>query len=236
MIICKLCESSVSMPYRLKCGHIFCILCLKTFIRNGKSECVQCNTFIMSDLISSVKIRDLYNFNVGDNKVFWLYSSNYPKYWWCYDTKSTSQIEHIYKDYLERKKLYTKITPNSNVDIKINLNNDEASEDIDMSTSLIDIVLPEDNKVLKNLIDFTGTEDELSEESNGGDVFPELSYIISIGKFKYKIDFDQMKQISVINSKKKRNLYRIEIKEKVKNIESHLKNKYNILGISGINF
>ncbi len=99
-----------------------------------------------------------------------------------------------------------------------------------------------------NLIDFTDScsSEQSADDNNNSKIVDSapLSYLIKICGINYKIDFDQMKQISVNNSSKKRFIKRIEVHGKIENkieniienIETYLKNSCNVLGVSGVHF
>ena len=61
------------------------------------------------------------------------------------------------------------------------------------------------------------------------------NYKIEIGKSKYRIDFEKMKQINILDSYKQRRIKRLVIPEKIENIMLFLKNN-NVIGISGVKF
>ena len=245
MILCKICNETASLPFELNCGHIFCFICLKTYmINDGGSVCPQCNMFITDD-ITKVKVDDLYKYTVEHRKIYWAYSSNYVDHWWCYDYESCNQIEHIYNDYQSRLDALSPANKNLPVDVNVDLKTVKKVNTKDIIT--IDQKLSDltDINTSNNLIDFTDISSDVSSDTNSeslSDSYNEkiqqtpLSYIVKICGIEYKIDFDQFKQINLTNSNKKRTIKRIVIDGKIENIENYLKTQYNVLGIAGVKF
>ncbi len=249
MIICEICNSNVSLPYKLNCGHIFCFLCLKSNILNGHYNCKKCSQFI-PDNFNNIRIDDLHDYSIQTRKFFWLYASNYKNHWWCYNDDLNEQIEKIYLDYLKRNKLNSEDSSRSEEEFEIKL----SKKDIKQTKCYTDATILSSNITDNNfcnfaqiyrsnsndLIDFSELDlksgNDVSSDDNFSTENKILSYIIKIGKLKYKIDFDQMKQISLANSNIQRNIKRIEISNNIDDIESYLKENFDILGIAGIKF
>ena len=68
-----------------------------------------------------------------------------------------------------------------------------------------------------------------------------LSYTVQVNKVEYIIDFDEMKQINLMDIRRRRNIKKIIIpseimKTCVSNIIFYLKNTHKVLGISGTKF
>jgi hypothetical protein len=165
------------------------------------------------------------NDNVESN-IYWVYSSNIRHYWWGYDINLNYQIENIYNDYLIRHNI------DSPTHVKQKFKKKQKQDELDIKIMMLDN---------DNSINFENNENNEDNEENEEIVKIKddnsiLSYNIFISNNEYVINFDHMKQISVINSNKKRNIKRIIIPNHIKNIENYLKNECNIIGMSGNKF
>lgn len=220
--ICKLCQEESEIDTQTSCcDNCFCFMCLKTYVLENGSKCPICNTdldFDVNKMECDIKLT---------KKVLWLYAGNYG--WWCYDDKTDVKIEKIYKDYLKRKKILTNEEEPDN-----SATEDDSTLDSDTDDSQ-DIKTILKNKSF-NLVNFSGTTKHSDSESDNESEDGTVNYIISIGSFKYYLDFEHMKQINNDNPKKQRNIQRIEIDSKITDINKHLIENYNVKGISGVKF
>lgn len=232
MIICNLCTNDVNIPIGMTCNHIVCFICLLSNTYKNRISC-RCS-------------KNIYNFNIQNNQIMnkrfdnyiWLYSSNLHDTWWCYDQENIRDIQHIYMNYIDNKKILLSINDNDN-DIRINMQYKKSSSsnnliENDQNFDIIDFNKNEDEDVLFN--DQTYNESYIKKPNKN-----RLSYIIKINFIEYKIDFDSMKQINLADPWKKRNIKKIIIPDEiintnVNNIIHYLKNTHNVIGISGIKF
>ena len=204
------------MPYQIACGHIFCFNCLKSHIRHIDNKCNVCNQLIIDDL-ESINLDDIMELKKKTSQVIWMYSSNFADHWWTYDESQTYDIEELYQDFLDRTE---------NIKVK----EYDESKDLKEKFQIINLY----GDIMGEMGGISSLSDSDSEYSDDEEIIP-FSYILKIGRKDFRIDFNQMKQISISNSTKRRNIKRIVIKKK-KNIEKYLSRKYNVLGISGIKF
>jgi hypothetical protein len=105
---CTICLGKLNLPVKLKCGHSFCFLCLKSTKPGavaGKTNCALCRKQIDID-INKLSLADI---AVQDDviclddqvmntypKTVWLYSSNDVTSWWYYDNETNKLIEELY--------------------------------------------------------------------------------------------------------------------------------------------
>lgn len=220
---CSLCDKKPSLPIKAICGDVFCYLCLKTY---GNQSCPNCNGVLPSNNVL---------YDEFDRNVFWLYSSKFGATWWCYEKQHNEQLECIYDDYLNRKNLKK--------------NNDKNDSDIEMKLTKKYV----SKKIKDNTNQKKYDEYEFSDDDSDSVYFDEedkdikveekkesekkLSYIIAIGgNIDFKIDFDNMMQVNIMDSNKKRSIKRIEFGKNDKNFIEKLKNDHCVIGIAGIKF
>ncbi len=252
---CTICQNKISLPYNLiTCGHAFCFLCIKTFVLDGHTKCPTCETFI-DDNLNNVVID-----NISDKKlvidddtleiIFWVYSSAFNNVWWCYDDLTNEHIELIYQDYVKRQNMESD-DENNEFDVILDKNIKHNEGNIINYDQFAQIMpkYTDKSSTLSGLQDhsFDMVSFSSCDEKDSNDLDSNikqsvlLSYIIDVGRSKYKIDFDAMKQINIVDSNKQRRIKRIEIHEKPENINmedlhNYLYQNYNIIGIAGIKF
>ncbi|AYV77298.1 MAG: hypothetical protein Barrevirus31_1, partial [Barrevirus sp.] len=175
--------------------------------------------------------------NTDSPNFFWLYSSNYGNTSWCYKKDISDQIEKIYKDYMLRKGLhvtgvpiitfkpvkYTKVSKNS---VTTSKNSDEEFEELELSSDSSDIEFADTTPAQKSPVSTP--------------VIP-LSYNIKVSNGDYKMDFDLMKQVNLLDPQKQRNVKRIELPQNMMNktvneIIQFLTMNCQVIGISGKKF
>ena len=246
---CTICQNETSLPYNLiTCGHVFCFLCIKTWVLDGHIECPTCETSI-DDNLDNVVIDNISDKKLvidGDTIIFWVYSSAFNNVWWCYNDSQNEHIETIYQDYVKRQNMELS-TDSDEIDVILDKNINDNEENV-INYDQFAQIAPK-STILSGLHDhsfdmvsFSSSDDNDSNDSdsNAQQNAP-LSYIIDIGRSNYKIDFDAMKQINTVDSNKQRGIKRIEINEKPENINmedlhNYLHQNYNIIGIAGIKF
>lgn len=207
---CSKCNKNSTIPCHMGCGHLFCFLCL-----NDTSNCVLChaNTGFMPNNLA------------GTSNYLWLYASNHPGMWWCYDNNSNEFIENLYQEKIN--------SINTDETVKINF---VLAKKTDVQPTQINLAqfstvnVTNDSNLVVNFSD-----DELVNKNNQPqDV---LSSIIKIGDQYYEIDLNKMYQYNMVDKNKKRRIKRIEVpanisKGNMPGIKSYLSGK-DILGISG---
>ena len=177
---------------------------------------------------------------------FWMYATNYKDTWWLYDDSLNDQIEAMWIDYLKRKdnkENYKNINiMNSNVSnllmtktVKMKQSEEnEDNHDKDKFDSNVNIISNIAN------IDFDDYDDyalpKLQNFQQNNKQLENLTYSITLDNTKYKIDFDQMKQLNSIDLWKKRNIRRLEFKDVSKLSPNLFREKYGVLGKAGIKF
>jgi len=163
----------------------------------------------------------------NQNRYLWLYASNYGGLQWCYDKESNQKIESIYNDYL----WIMNNNGNHNHDnIKMDVSPGRKKKIIKTTDDKFDeFVMDNDN--LDLMVEFPKNEKkyELPKSKEP------LSYIVKMGSFSYKMDFDLMKQINIHDTSKRRSIKRITIPDNVGDIMEYIKGK-NVIGISGKKF
>ena len=205
---CDTCNNILTIPIISSNNVISCFLCLM-----NKKGHIQYNSY------------NLYNYV---NNYIWLYSSNYNGLWWCYNTNQNNQVERTYKDYLIRQPL----DKNTNdITVKINLNKSDKNANYygknKIKFHIIDVESDDDNK-----LNFTDKE-IINCASTSQDI---ISYTISIQSHEYKLDFDSMKQINLLEIWKKRSIRRLTLPSNMSSlcdIIDYLKSQ-NVIGITGL--
>ena len=97
---CPICMQSLLQPCKLKCGHIFCFLCIKGFL-NQKLECALCRTKVDEKYLEKPKRIKLQNdlnstLNSNLNEVSWFYKGY--RGWWEYDARTSLIIEEKFRE------------------------------------------------------------------------------------------------------------------------------------------
>lgn len=92
---CPICLQSYSQPVELKCGHIYCFLCIKGSL-NQRPECAICRTEIDESYIKNPKRikleKDPDESQISEDKeTSWFYKGY--RGWWEYDTHTRKIIE-----------------------------------------------------------------------------------------------------------------------------------------------
>jgi hypothetical protein len=226
MLNCELCKQLSVVPIQLFCNHLFCFLCLEEkILENKKDQCPSCLGLLNFKTVV----------NISSENYIWLYSSNCNDKWWCYNKIQNLKIENIYKDYTMRQNLLKKDDEIDDFKIKIPkfgkkskpvINSDELYESIDIQN--------DSSSICVNFGDYSNIK-KVSDEICSQNSYP-LSYILEIGEFDYKIDFDNMKQINMIDTWRKRSIKRVEVPTDTKNLTNFLKDKFDIVGVAGQKF
>jgi len=254
--VCSICDQVPTFPIKLSCDDIFCFLCIKTHIIISSIGCPKCGKFVSDDL-NNVLLNEVDDDNVFVSTVYWMYSSNVGNFWWCYDKITARIIENMFQHYNNLKN-------NCGVDNKVP-EDDCSAPDIDVDLKNIrvgrsrikKVGMPEKfqsvasisyepvnfdsysdsstNSDSDNDSDSNSDDDSKSEDVNSGNYDGNM-YSVNIGKMKYRIDFDTMKQINLLDVYKKRTIRRVVVPDSVSNIAGYLKNDHRVLGIAGIKF
>lgn len=213
IIECQKCHLECILPCHMGCGHVYCFLCL-----NDALNCISCNanTGFMPNNLS------------GTKKYIWLYSSNHPKMWWCYDNANNNTIEQLYQ---------STITSMGNNNVKLSFTNEKKDD----KHQTQQIVLPPFsfvNTTDNSNLDVSFTDDHTVNNVNQNTEY--VSSIIKIANQYYDIDLNKMCQINMLDKTKKRKIKRIEVPDSVSKGNMPGIKKYlsdlNILGISGKQF
>ena len=220
--LCSKCHKNSNIPCHMACGHLFCFICL-----NDNSTCILCQTntgFMPNNLPGTIKY-------------LWVYASNHPGMWWCYDNISNELIEQLYQ------KKINSIDTNDGDKIKFVLSKKAEIQPIQPIQPLqpIQINIPQFSSVNfmkdsndSNLV-VNFSDDNLI--SNNNQPQDQLSSIIKIENQYYEIDLNKMYQYNMVDKNKKRRIKRIEVPDNISKgnmpgIKSYLSDE-NILGISG---
>jgi hypothetical protein len=185
-----------------------------------------------------LNIQNVYNQNVQENQYIWVYSSNFHNTWWCYDSICNRKLQLIYENY-QRNQLILSENKMNNTTIKLKYKSKDNLNDI------LNNKLDEDEKyvIIDNNInssDYVSFDDCDTTTSTANDVKRDITYTIHINSVDYRIDFDSMKQINMIDPWKKRSINRIHIPNElvsttIYDIISYLKSN-NVIGIAGQKF
>lgn len=243
MTQCNLCSNIAHIPIKLTCSHITCFLCLKYTLleTNQNVVCSTCPICYISNDINLDSLTNTYTHNDDCPNYVWLYSSNYNDMWWAYQNKPNNKLEKIHKDYLIRQEIANAQTSQEN-SIKINISKTKQKNKIvnyDVPITFDNITIDDDTDDCVDFDDIDNISDENKHVTNHIDFF-ELSYVIKCGMYEYKIDFDSMKQINVVDVWRKRSIKRLEvpidiIKTNMGSIVNYLKSQ-NVIGIAGHKF
>lgn len=233
--VCSICDQVPTFPMKLTCGDTFCFLCIKTHIIISSITCPKCGQFVSDDL-NNVLLNEVDDEGVFASTVYWMYSSNVGNFWWCYDKMTSRAIENMYQHYNNLKNQDNNVEDGSHIDIDF--------KNIKTRRSRKKKVGISENFQAVDSVAFDPVNfDEISESSSSEDGEEEsvtgnydgVMYSVQIGKMKYRIDFDAMKQINLLDTYKKRTIRRVEVPDSV-NVPAYLKNTHRVLGIAGIKF
>ena len=260
MTSCNVCLNDVVLPIKSMC-HLYCFLCIKEYqlLTNETTKCPLCN--IYTNYMNISVIQNDYCVDDLTLNYLWIYSSNYNDTWWAYNNASNKQIEKIHQDYILNQELIKKLSNNNSDPMQITIQNFKKYNNSQMNKKNNQI-LTFDNINVNNIdnniiIDDTSVDfdefydsDELIDKTNkltDKSLHNEpLSYIIkcgtigSSGYYEYKIDFDSMKQINVMDSWKTRSIKRLELPidimiTNINKITEYLQS-LKVIGIAGKNF
>lgn len=203
-----------------------CYWCLyQLCIVSNNPLCPNCNALINLDNIIKTNDRD---------NIQWLYSSNYDATWWCYNYDGNMMIEQMYQDHLNLTEQNNQLPQDNTIDSQNCI-----IPDTDKQPVIVAVPHPDNQSVLTtvNDVNFDDLEPIVPPQLTNTTKKP-LNYIIKINDNDYKIDFDQMKQIHIIEHWRKRNIKRITYNETKINmsINDYLKNEQSVLGFAGIKF
>ena len=225
MTICNICNDIPNIPIALSCSHLLCLLCVGI-----SSECPLCEQDI-TDIETNID-------NIKHRNYIWLYSSNFNHKWWCYSSKLNKIVENIYEDYILIKDMNKKFDE-IDLGIKIKKNNSKKHkidwkdyDELNVDDFDVADVQFEDDEIDNS------PQDESSLSQKKSNV---TSYVIKVCGNEYRIDFDTMKQINILDSSKSRRIKRVRLPENLVGSEystiiNFLKNDLNIIGISGKKF
>ena len=236
---CNTCQNESLLPVYLECTHVFCFLCVSPDkiedVSNGL--CLECSTSINSELINNDKPAQ---YNASLNYI-WLYSSNYGNTWWCYNREHCEQVEKIYIDHCTNKQIMSGYSNNSQ-SINLKITKKQSTPSLQQVPSIVSFnTISSSDDDDSDSVDFSSntitTPTTLSPSSSSTQP---LSYVVNIYGSSYKLDFDNMKQVSLNDLSKKRTIMRLQIPEKIyfssaKEIRAYLMQN-NILGVSGKKF
>ena len=219
---CNICYDNPHVAISLVCTHIFCLLCLSA----DAEVCPKCGGTFENAVIENKDINYL-----------WLYSSNFNNKWWCYNNKLNKVIETIYKDYLLIKEMNDKF---SDLDLGIKIKKQGIYK---TNKNKLDFTKITDEEFDSSLeVNFEDDENEMElNNSKQEQKCSAESYVVKVGNSEYRIDFNIMRQINLLDNSKTRRIERLEIPESVLeggyfDLINFLKNDYNIIGISGVKF
>jgi len=154
----------------------------------------------------------------GDTQRVWLYSGFFAG-WWCYDEINNIKLNRIYEDYCDRNGINTKNTNTSFPIKQLTKKTLSVFDTVDFNASLSSIDNDDDN--YKNC------------HNN------RLEYIINTAYGDFKVDFENMKQVNTLDSKKQRIMSFLSVpNETYKNESAFIKylKKHDVKGISGKKF
>lgn len=110
---CLLCNSNPRVKIVLECDHTYCFLCIKTYSLMD-DKCPECNKRFNIEsyhpIINDLNISDQIDTNID---YIWVYESNHPNKWWCYDKVTNTKIEEIYNDHLLKQQQIINTDQNS---------------------------------------------------------------------------------------------------------------------------
>ena len=102
---CCVCLESADNPFKIKCGHSFCFLCIKsTYLEAEKNDriprCPLCRDNIEKDILNGAKIcKDIYNERQSKSQISYQWKYSGRKGWWLYDDTTNETIEKYFKIY-----------------------------------------------------------------------------------------------------------------------------------------
>ncbi len=225
MFHCNNCNSEQELKCVLPCGDKICFLCIK--ITGSHFTCSLCNKKNLLNFVTLNTFNTKYPY-------CWLYSSVFADTWWAYDFDSNKHIEVIYNDYLKRSG-QSALDQLTDIKIKIKNVSGKTKKNSKLNQTLatdtyVNIVEEEDNHdVLVSFLEQSAVEVPVAEVE-------QLSYIINVANSSYKIDFDQMKQINLLDSHKQRHIKRASVPVDSNNKKEYLMKKYNVVGFVGVRF
>lgn len=94
---CAICLQICIHPVRLRCGHIFCYLCVKG-IANQSKKCAMCRQEIPHDYLDKPELvegSDIESHTVFENAYQWFYEGRNG--WWQYDDRTSMELETAFK-------------------------------------------------------------------------------------------------------------------------------------------
>lgn len=87
-----ICHDKISNQTRLKCGHVYCYLCIKTHLTLVNRVCPVCRCHVKHEELNCEKL------DVPIGKHVWMYSGkNYG--WWMYDRRANHELEDFYRQF-----------------------------------------------------------------------------------------------------------------------------------------
>lgn len=203
---------------------------------NNNFDCPLCKKTIRDDYNKLYSMKYDHD-GQSSQQYLWLYATNYGDNWWGYDKKSNCKLERIYNDHLTRLNIRENQNNNANINLSITnikkppnviTNNIIPNDFVSLTLDIIDTTIQDTDDDI-NFSDNDATRDKnITIDDNENDI----SYILKIGLYEYRIDFDIMKQISISDSAKSRKIKRID---NISNEINYLKSQ-NIIGIAGIKF
>lgn len=237
VVKCELCKTEPTVPFKLDCGHWFCFLCFEYEWSCDDPKCPECDENIIG----------VPNDYINNKNYLWLYSSNYSNTWWCYNSDLNEKIELLYQQSLKPKeeaekkdddgikltldkKIKTSKSKPNNPALSFSTLNVASIDNMDDTTDLTVNFVDEDD-------DATSSESPQPPKKKVVVISP----IMKIGNADYKIDLDEMKQISILDPNKKRNIKRIEVpinivKKAFPDLFTYLVSTHNIVGINSKKF
>lgn len=95
---CSICLEDPIFKIKLDCNHIFCYLCLKTFLEKGKLSCPNCRADINESVLEEAHICIDYIDEYYQEKGNWTYSGRNNGHWY-YDKITADEIEEKYQNW-----------------------------------------------------------------------------------------------------------------------------------------
>jgi len=98
MDICSICLEDPIFKIKLECNHIFCYLCLKTFLEKGNLSCPNCRSSIEECILEEAQACIDYIDEYYQEKGNWTYSGRNNGHWY-YDKLTAGEIEEKYQNW-----------------------------------------------------------------------------------------------------------------------------------------